>query len=382
MLRSTLISLILAVMFACVFYALALSDEGDVVSAQVKNWGPGDVRIAAGLPLQRRGSTAVQLDAEGQGVLQLEASGINLNGLGVMQLRFSARPEVQAMVIAWRSDAQQGRAFSKRVSGPFHKNVLADFSRLDGWQGTVSTIALVLQGSPGTVVALDSVSLLPRSFRQTLRLAIAEWRRFAPWSHSAINVHSGVSKASDYPFPLLAAALVVLISVVMYAVGTALGRRGFDWRVPGLLVLIIWLGLDSLWYQRLLRQSEMTSTKYSGLSNIDRRLASDDGALYAFVESARGAIGEPYARLFVTSESDYQGMRGAYFAYPQNVYWEREAKTLPSTEFIRPGDYLMLLRPVRAAFDRKAATLRYGDDSNLTVQLLMSNDIGALFRVR
>ncbi|GAB5413431.1 MAG: hypothetical protein Cons2KO_10340 [Congregibacter sp.] len=322
------------------------------------------------------------MDGTGKVVIEFRGQDVDLSGLQVLRLRFPARQDLKAVVVAWRSDLSNGQVLSWRVDGPPAADFWVDMSQVGGWGGKANKLAFAFLGPLGTELRLESVELLPRSAMQIFRVTMADWLTFTPWRHSSINTHIGVSNPAKYPYPVYAAAAVVTAGTLSYLLACGLRRRRIDWRVPIALFFVGWLGLDALWQHKLVRQNEESKRSFAGKSSHEKRLASDDGALYKFVLEARKAIDQPDARIFVASEDDFTGMRGAYFAYPSNVYWERHATTLPASEHIRKGDYVIMLRPIRAGFDKDSGLLRYGEGMSLTTRLLMSNQIGAVFEVK
>jgi hypothetical protein len=119
---------------------------------------------------------------------------------------------------------------------------------------------------------------------------------------------------------------------------------------------------------------------FAGKSNSEKRQAGGDSALFDFTRRVNDVVSESCTRVFISTASDYMGMRGAYFLFPNNVYWERDELTLPAAEHIEAGDYVVLLPPARVSYDRKARYLQYGNGERLRAELLFSEGSGALFR--
>lgn len=382
MLRSALISFALAISVIFLI-ALVQSGGGKGVSSATSQWGARDANIVTGLPVQSGGGISLQLDNSGRGIVEFDIEGTQLAAQPVLHAAFLGRPDVMAFVVGWRTESTGNEMSSRQVGYSPGSDLWLDMSRSPEWAGKGTRLALVFLGPPGGSVTLESIELKPLRFPQTVYLTLADWMTFVPWRHSSINSHAGLVAPKEHPFPTVVAVGVVFLALLILTVGRQLlGRRQrFDWRALGIVFLLCWLGLDSLWQYKLLRQTEVSQTTFAGKSPHEKRLATDDSALYTFIGSIKEAIGEPDARVFIASASDYLGMRGAYFAYPQNVYWERHAVSLPPSDKIRAGDYVLLLRPIRAGFDKDTGLLRYGEDMSLHTELILSNDIGALFKV-
>ncbi len=124
----------------------------------------------------------------------------------------------------------------------------------------------------------------------------------------------------------------------------------------------------------------MTRATFAGKSNAEKRQAGPDSALFGFTRRVNDVVSESDGRVFISTTSDYQGMRGAYFLYPNNVYWDRYATTLPEPDYFEAGDFVVLFPPVQVGYDRNSGYLQYGDGKQLRAELLFSEGSGALFR--
>ena len=80
------------------------------------------------------------------------------------------------------------------------------------------------------------------------------------------------------------------------------------------------------------------------MSSHEKLLASEDAPFVQFADAARPLITGPDARVFIAGSSDYQTMVSAYYMSPGNVFWHRHGPELPDAEYLRAGDYVVLLR--------------------------------------
>lgn len=184
---------------------------------------------------------------------------------------------------------------------------------------------------------------------------------------------------SEWPLVPTAMAMLAAVWLVLAALrfGGRIERR-LCWGAAGAAGLVVWLLLDALWQLQLGRQVVSTWSKYAGLPLEDRLLTSD-GEYYRLARAFSTEI-DPPARVFVSSDSDFGGMRIAYHLYPHNVYWKRDDPTPPLT--LTPGDYIVIMRPSSAQFFRNENQLRYDDRPPIAVTAVAYDSLGGLFRVR
>jgi hypothetical protein len=148
-----------------------------------------------------------------------------------------------------------------------------------------------------------------------------------------------------------------------------------------MLFLIAWLTLDMVWQGKLLQQLFETRAQFSGKTMTEKLQSGGDGELYEFIEDAHSLIDSANARVYVGSASEYQGMRGAYYLYPLNVFWQRHTQGLPGVEYLSRGDYLVILQPSELQFDKQKSILSLPDGSPLQVEALLKRPRGRLFKL-
>jgi len=206
-----------------------------------------------------------------------------------------------------------------------------------------------------------------------------QWLTFREWNLASINFYRVPSEWPPVP-TVMALLLAVLLVLVVLRVSGRLDPRRL-WAAAGIAGLAGWLLLDALWQLQLGRQALSTWNTYAGLPLEDRLLLSD-GAYYSLGRDFSAEI-EPASRVFVSSDSDFGGMRIAFHLYPHNVYWKRHEPTPPTTRSaLVPGDYIVIIRPSSAQFLRNELQLRYPGRAPIPVTPVLFDAHGGLFRVR
>jgi hypothetical protein len=383
MLRSALAALLSGLALVLAVYALVTNESVSSAAPDSRLWGPGDFRIVAGEQLRRDGpALAVQLDEQGRAIVEVDADNLELAALPLLHLEFYQRPDVLAMIIASRTDERGARPTSRRVGVSPGSSFWLDMRQYGDWSGRPSDLAVIFLGPPGGEVRLQAMSLNPPVFPATLFVDLTQWTTFVPWTHASINSHLGLLSPGGAPYPAVGAALVLATASIVYllAVFVSRGRIRFRWSALGVITAFCWLALDWSWQNKLLRQSDVTRATFAGKSNAEKRQAGPDSALFGFTRRVNDVVSESDGRVFISTTSDYQGMRGAYFLYPNNVYWDRYATTLPDPDYFEAGDFVVLFPPVQVGYDRNSGYLQYGDGKQLRAEILFSEGSGALFR--
>jgi hypothetical protein len=132
----------------------------------------------------------------------------------------------------------------------------------------------------------------------------------------------------------------------------------------------------------LLRQERVTATQYAGKDARERHLASEDGALYAFIEKALAVMPRTPARIFVASDADYFRGRAAYHLYPHNVYFTARGAALPSASAFRTGDWLLVYQRRGMQFDKAQGRIRWDDGQTVAAEAKLVEPGAALFLIR
>jgi len=383
-LRPASACLLLGTALLLFIYAIFTGESGSGDTLERRDWAPRDFRVVNGTQVRMDDSAAtIRLDGQGRAVVEVDAGDLDLAGMPLLHLRFGEQPDVFALIVAWRTPESEAQPRNLRIGFSPNSSFWLDMREYGDWSGRATAVAVILLGAPGSEVELASLSLSPVVFPATLFADIAQWTVFVPWNHASINSHLGLLTPGNAPYPTVVAALALAAATVVYLLAVAVSRRRlqFRWSVIGAIAFFCWLALDWPWQNRLLRQSEVTRGTLAGKSNTEKRQAGGDSAIFEFTRRVKDTIGASDARVFVSTTSDYRGMRGAYYLYPNNVYWERHATTLPDQEHFAAGDFVVLFPPVQVGYDRNSGHLQYGNGQRLRAELLFSEGAGALFRV-
>lgn len=383
MLRTALISLAIAMALLLSGYAVFDQLSAEAPATAAKTWTNRDMDVVVGLPVNAKGVAAVQLDKSGRGVVEIATHNLALADLPYLQLRFRGRPEVLAMIIGWRTEAGGRTIRNHRVGLSPGGELWLDMGDKRHWQGRATSLAVVLLGPPGGRVYLETISLRPRTIANSLRVHLDAWLTFVPWRQRSINAYIGILAPGKTAYPVVVLTLLFTIASVVYLASTRLRhtQSGFRWSVVGVIFTLCWIALDSLWQHRLMQQVNLTAETFAGKTREEKLLATIDNSLFRFTQQVHQAIRKKDARVFVNTTDDYLGMRGAYYLYPMNVFWERHARVLPASEYFERGDYIVLLNPALASLNSETGKLTYGTGQTLKVRAISSTNVGALLEV-
>lgn len=383
MLKTVLASLLVGLLVVVVAALTMTSFGREEPSVTNHSWRPDQIRVVTGERLAADRGIQLQLTAAGRGVVEVAANGADLEQLPILHIRFKAGTKAQIYLVTWRTTQSGDAMFYRQVAVIPGNNIWLNITEEQSWSRPPVTIGIVFLGPPGDRIPIEAIELTSPVFPYNLLTAISSWTAFSSWQHNSINRAEGVTPIGSRPFPVAAAAALLLASTLAYLaqLGLAKSSRPFQWRVPAALFMCCWLALDMLWQGRLLQQLSLTRETFAGRSTAQKREAGIDRDLYRFVSRVKGLLPTSGPRIFVDTAQDYTGMRGAYYLYPANVFWQRYAGYLPAPSSIHRGDYVVLLNPARARYNERDQTLEYGRQYRLSVELLLSDALGGLYRV-
>ncbi|QIB65979.1 hypothetical protein [Kineobactrum salinum] len=235
---------------------------------------------------------------------------------------------------------------------------------------------------------LHEVRLEPYGVGQVVKTVWGEWTAFKVWDQSSINVYRGVAKgALLYPVP--AAALWVAFSIALVWLGQLATRR---YRQSPLLLtatiatVTVWILLDGLWLQQLLRQNVETRYLFAGKTLHEKKLADWDGEYYAFASAIKELL--PAERteigiLYTPADSSPMAHRARIHLLPEhhatsihplnNRYWKSAKKRF---------SYLIILTGPGADLTRTDAPLdSLGFNKSNDMHLLHIEEPAALYRI-
>lgn len=339
-------------------------------------------RALAGSGTQRQGAFQLQLDESGRGVLLLPTPGLQLDQYSHVNILLQESFSGSSLELMWKA-GRGGNISRTTVPHRGEKSLWIATDGLPGWEGEAVSMVLSFQGEAEQSVLVRAVALAPPSFSMHLTALFRDWSAFGAWKGTSINLHSGGQTAFPPVPPVPVAAAMFALSALAYGLLLSLPRSGmrFDSRIIPALFIVCWISLDLLWQRNLLLQLNETRQQFAGKDTPARLASGPNASLYRFIEEVRQHIPSADARVFASSFNEGQGMRGAYYLYPLNAFWQRGGEELPQRQYLRRGDYLVLLQPSTLSFDPGNGVLFLPDNSRIEVDLLLHRPQGKLLRV-
>lgn len=359
------------------------------------------LRVLAGKAEPVAEGTRVTLDRSGEAALAADVSAFAAD-YPFLQLDAGRLPIGMTAGLYWRGARRPSPLFQRPapatdVAGgleiPYQQwtTLVLPLAGLAHWRDEIRTLAIRFAGEPGETLVFQRMRLLPASMVALARAYSTEWLGYLPWDQTSINFRRGTGAGLlDVP-PVVAALVVLALSLMALLVLTALGPRPrrLDWRAVGMLGLVTWLALDLSWQWRLWQQLEDTRQQFAGHGGEERMRRAPDGALYGFIERVRPLISGEGARVFVVASPEYFGMRAAYHLLPINAIWRRGGPALPPASGLRPGDYVLTYGTDQLSYDPAGGVLLWiqPSDAAATVEQrgvtpLLQLPGAGLFRVR
>ena len=371
----------------CVIAYLVLTASGPWFGgASERHWTAQELSVPRGNGRPTEDGVAVLApDTTGIAVISLNAS-LRSRDYPVIAWDALNVPDGVEATLLWYSDLRASRISTHPLAVEAHRIAPASLAQDRNWIGTIGGLALALRGSFSEPILVRGVSAKPMTPSQIFSDRAREWFAYEPWNGASINTVTGGADMQDLPLPALLAA-IVLVGGLAYA---ALARwtpslvGAFRPMVIAAGFLAAWLALDARWQWNLLRQASATIEQYAGKSWRERHLAAEDGALFAFIEQARGRLPpavEPAARVFVIADSRYLRGRGAYHLYPYNVYFDPTHNSIPSASAMRAGDYLLAYSRQGVRYDPALGRLQWGAGESVAAELLFGEPGTTLFRI-
>jgi hypothetical protein len=347
-------------------------------------WNAATAHIESGTGTPAGQHLHLQLNDTGQAIIALPMPRVTSGHYPFLHLSFAGATENLTLIILWRTAQTGNEILEYRFRFNSRETLWLATHQFTGWQGDITSLGLVVQGQPGQGVIVKDISLLPPTLATQLKTISLGWTSFSPWNHLSINHHKGVrlGSSSFYPVPFIMAfcALSLLAHGLLFLLLRRKAR--FDWRVVAAIFLICWISLDLIWQGKLLRQLGETYESFSGKDTPGKLAAGLDSELVELMAVVKGRLESTDSRIFVGSKDDYLGMRGAYYLYPFNVFWQRHGPELPPGKYLHSGDYIVLVGPTQISFDPATNTLQAPQSIALSVEPIISRRMGSLFRVK
>lgn len=351
MLRVAVLSLLLGALALVVgltqFFAPPPVDDQQIAPVL---WQASSDNVERGTGILNNGELQLELNHSGLGQVSLRSGQIQAQAYPFLHLALDGASKDLKVAITWNSEDTKPHNNLYWLESKSRAALWLATGELRGWTGKISALGLIFVGQAGETVIIRDFSIFTDSPPRQLRSIFSDLTSYAPWNREAMNSLSGALDVSSfYPVPLFVSYL--LLSLLAYAVMLALLRKTmqFNPRVPALIFLACWIGLDLFWQNRLLHQLHDTYQTFSGKDTEEKLSAGPDGRLYDFASRVKPLLTAD-ARVFVHSSDLYRGQRGAYFFYPLNVYWRQPWHLFPRYDQFRGGDYVVLIKPTTSEY--------------------------------
>lgn len=380
----------LAAVFAVALLACGLAYLWDAVpgkwfaSADPLAWGARDLQVTRGVARIAGDELYVMPnDPSGIVVVSVRTRFSSIDQASVAWVAIDVPDDVEASLL-WRNDYKPETLNTMPLPAISGRLLPAVVLGHPAWIGRIEGLALAIRGAIAEPIRIRGVTVRPHDAPEIAKERLREWFAFEGWTGTSINTVTGGADLQDLPMPLLLAAAVALATLIV--AGLARWRPAlFPLGVAGSLAafaLAAWLLLDLRWAWNLARQVEATAAEFAFKSFEDKRLAVEDGQLYAFVARARELMPREPARVFVVADSHYFRGRAAYHLAPHRVYFDPRANTIPGPEAFRPGDWFVVYQRKGVQFDASQGRLRWNNLPPVSAELKLASRGAALFLIR
>jgi len=353
-------------------------------TSPVKQWAARDLTLPRGTGSAVNNELVVSgTDAAGQVHIAVVT---DLRARDYATIAWNARgmPLDADVHFLWRTDYAPKKIFSVPVvveAGRLLPIVLANDV---GWVGRITGIGLAVRGAIPQPFVISGVAAKPSGALGILSDRTGEWLAFERWSGASINTIVGGDDVQSLPLPLLLAVSVALAAAVMLAWQKF--RPGATTSNIAATIAIMfaasWFVLDARWTWNLARQVQATFAQYGGKDWRGKHQAAEDGALFEFVEKARGELPAAPARIFVASDGDYFRERAAFHLYPHNVFANPGSNVLPPPTQFKAGDWLLVYQRRGVQFDPANGRLRWDGGAPIPAQIKLRGEGAALFLIQ
>lgn len=374
-----------AAIVACALAYLAFAVPGKwFTGAQSLAWGARDLQVTRGAG-RIVGNELHVLPNDPSGIIVVSVvtkfASADLAQVAWIAIDVPDGIEVSAL---WRSDYKPEALNTLPLPALGGRLLPAAVGKHAAWIGRIEGLALAFRGPIAEPIRIRGVIVRPQDAPEIAKERVREWFAFEGWTGTSINTITGGADLQDLPLPLLLAAAAALAGLVVAAL-----RRwrpeAFPLGVLGSLVvfaLAAWLLLDLRWAWNLARQVEQTAATLAFRGFDEKRLAVEDGPLYAFVAKAREAMPKEPARVFVVADSHYFRGRAAYHLSPHRAFFDPRVNSVPAPEALRPGDWLFVYQRKGVQYDPAQGKLRWNNLAPVAAELKLSGRGAALFVVR
>lgn len=346
-------------------------------------WNTTTGKVVVGSKNLVDGFVQLTLNAQGIGVVSLAMEPVAAGNYPFLRIALGTSSHDLSVRLTWTDTREMQQPHYYLLENKSFASQWIATAELSGWSGNITTLSLIIMGQPGQTVLIRDFSLHPASPLRQLQAIYSDITAYASWNRAAMNTYTGVTTvASFYPLPLAVALL--LLSLLAYGGLVVLSRGKLRFRRADLALLFLacWIALDVIWQGRLWHQLAETYRTFADLEPGQRQFVGPDAQLLSFVSQAKPHLTRQNSRVFVASSDHYNGMRVAYHLYPINAYWSLHAPEVPYDEFLNPGDYIALIRPSTFRFNGRRGMLVAPDRADRRAELVFSNAVGTLVRLK
>ena len=377
--------LLFALRYTCLAILLIISCHAK--AGREIHWDSASIDVGAGTITGAREELRIQAGADGKAFVSVAPADFEFDNFSRIQVTFGNVPLGTQCFLLWRNSS--GLEGLRQFEPPADSKGTVSIALTDeeNWKGTAQMLGIGFALPPYASVSVKSITLWQPSIIEELlegqRRLLRDWSALRPWQPADINAYTGTTVPGEGvpPVPLFAATLLgLLLCYIVFLFCTA-GVRHFNWHVAGALTLVCWIALDLLWQARLGQQAALTYRTFAGKSASEKLLASDDSAFVQFIARVKQSIKGETPRIFLASANDYGSMLSAYYIAPLNTYWHRGGPELPDRQYLSSGDYILLVTPFATRYEAADSKIRLPDDSNVPVEVLVQEHMGALLRV-
>lgn len=367
----------------CLFGYLALSIPASwFPSATPKAWAARDLALARGTGnLVADDLVLTTTDSTGAAVISINTDFHSAEYPVVAWTAFDLTDNVEVRLL-WRSDYASSKMHTVQLPVVSGRLLPVSLANNPGWVGRIKGLALLVRGPLAQPVRIRGVTIKPSGALELLTDRAREWLTFEGWSGTSINTAAGGADLQDLPLPTLLAVAVALAGAAYFGLAR---RRKVAIVLPtviGAIFVMGWVVLDARWMFNLGRQVIRTAVQYQGKDWRERRLAAEDGPLFAFIEKAREKMPATPVRVFMVADAHYFRDRGAYHLYPHNVYFDPWQNTMPQSSLMHAGDYLIVYYRRGVQYDPSQQRLRWEGNAPIAAEALLIEPGAALFRIR
>jgi hypothetical protein len=372
---------LLAAAFALVIIALAGSHStGHLVE------GPPPISVAGDhfKLVQGRGQPAM----EAYVLEALDPQGLGIVSAAVPPFAAESYPRVEwhvrgadaagmKLTFLWRTLERPKRNFHVELAWQGGNVIYANPTAADGWSGTITGIALVVQGNLAQPLVVQSWTAPSASAWTALTEIGRQWSVPFPFKGTTISFPFDTER-SDYASLLIVVALAEGLALAAYYLLAR--RRGWprDARVLWAVFLIGWLLLDLRWQVDLWRQLAQTTRQFAGKTPEEKHLATDDHAVFELMRQVNAALPPPPVRILFLADNLALRTRAAFFLYPQNVYHDAGRGKPPEPDQVRSGDFVLLFWFRALAYDPQTQQLRWPDGRTKAADKILALADGAV----